>query len=120
MLQAALAPISTPPFQRFIWGLCGTTRHPFRNAHTHLCRVLLMEQDVSHRIGAPSSVAAGPRYSLVWKLVLLPKQGTQAAGQATGQRQEQQQFLSLSRPQWGAPQRFGSASSIGAAGVAAL
>ncbi|KAL6754853.1 hypothetical protein V8C86DRAFT_280056 [Haematococcus lacustris] len=37
-------------------------------------RVVLMDQDTSHRISPPSAVAAGaPRYSLVWKMVWLPR-----------------------------------------------
>jgi hypothetical protein len=35
-------------------------------------RVVLMDQDVLHRVSAPSAAAARPRYSLVWKLALLP------------------------------------------------
>ncbi|GIL87072.1 hypothetical protein Vretimale_14232 [Volvox reticuliferus] len=36
-------------------------------------RVVLLEQDLPHRISAPSLEAPGPRYSLVWKLVLVPR-----------------------------------------------
>ena len=33
-------------------------------------RAVLMDQDVLHRVSAPSAAAGGqPRYSLVWKLV---------------------------------------------------
>ena len=35
-------------------------------------RVVLMDQDVLHRVSAPSAAAKRPRYSLVWKLALLP------------------------------------------------
>ena len=36
-------------------------------------RAVLMDQDVLHRVSAPSAAAGGrPRYSLVWKLVLPP------------------------------------------------
>lgn len=35
-------------------------------------RAVLMDQDVLHRVSAPSAAAGGrPRYSLVWKLVSL-------------------------------------------------
>jgi probable phosphoglycerate mutase len=56
-----------------------------------------MDQDVTHRLSAPSSLAGNtPRYSLVWKLVFLPKQpGAQC---------------SISRPEWGEPDAFGSAA----------
>eukprot|EP00658_Telonema_sp_P-2_P006618 TRINITY_DN12501_c0_g1_i3.p1 TRINITY_DN12501_c0_g1~~TRINITY_DN12501_c0_g1_i3.p1 ORF type:complete len:385 (+),score=90.56 TRINITY_DN12501_c0_g1_i3:231-1385(+) len=37
-------------------------------------RAVLMEQDMTHRICAPSAAAGRPRYSLVWKLVFLPKE----------------------------------------------
>ena len=54
-----------------------------------------------HRINSASAGTAALRFSLVWKLVMLPK--AEAA--------------SLSRPEWGQPLRFGSAGGppIGAA-----
>ena len=36
-------------------------------------RAVLMDQDILHRIVQPSRRAKGARYSLVWKLALLPK-----------------------------------------------
>lgn len=54
-------------------------------------RVALMHQDLLHRICAPSPAAGRPRFSLVWKLLLLPRGGEAA---------------SISRPEWGAPLRF--------------
>ena len=37
-------------------------------------RAVLMDQDVLHRVTAPSAAAGGrPRYSLVWKLVSLAR-----------------------------------------------
>ncbi|MEW5299067.1 MAG: hypothetical protein WDW36_002116 [Sanguina aurantia] len=36
-------------------------------------RVVLMDQDMTHRISVPSKESQGPRYSLVWKLVFFPK-----------------------------------------------
>ena len=36
-------------------------------------RMVLMDQDITHRVSAPTKVAGRPRYSLVWKLALLPK-----------------------------------------------
>ncbi|CAG9463824.1 unnamed protein product [Pedinophyceae sp. YPF-701] len=58
-------------------------------------RVVLMDQDVPHRVSAPSPVAGDvPRYSLVWKLVLLPHSTSR--------------LTTLSRPEWGAPLQLGS------------
>lgn len=59
-------------------------------------RVVLMDQDVPHRISGPSKLAGCPRYSLVWKLVFCPK----VRGASP----------SISRPEWGPPTRFGSAA----------
>eukprot|EP00798_Chlamydomonas_sp_ICE-L_P018106 gene18106-24538_t len=59
-------------------------------------RMVLMDQDVPHRVSAPSSAAKGcPRYSLVWKLVFYPKSGDAAPPP------------SICRPQWGTPVRVG-------------
>ena len=38
-------------------------------------RMILMDQDVTHRVSAPSALAQRPRYSLVWKLVFFPRSG---------------------------------------------
>lgn len=64
-------------------------------------RVVLMDQDVQHRIEPPRA-AAGParaRYSLVWKLCLHPKndvsQGSAGEGLCCGKR-----VLSLCPPSW--------------------
>ncbi len=67
-------------------------------------RVVLMDQDVPHRIGAPS-IAAGtqPRFSLVWKLVFWPKQDY-AQGLATGVLQE----MSIAKKQWGPAVHLGA------------
>ena len=62
-------------------------------------RAVLMDQDVLHRLSAPSKRAGGcPRYSLVWKLVFLPRQA--------GQR------CCLARPEWGKPTDIGSAARL--------
>lgn len=64
-------------------------------------RAVLMDQDVLHRLSAPSRLAQGqPRYSLVWKLVFLPLGGAQP---------------SIARPEWGSPTAFGSAAKMQAA-----
>ena len=67
-------------------------------------RVALMEQDLPHRLSAPSRAAGRPRFSLVRKLALWPREGTEAWARP-----------SVLRAEWGAPQRFGSAASAVAA-----
>lgn len=58
-----------------------------------------MDQDVLHRLSAPSRLAESwPRYSLVWKLVFLPK----SAGQT----------CCIARPEWGRPTDIGSAAHL--------
>ena len=61
-----------------------------------------------HRISAPSRVAPGPRYSLVWKLVWVPREGGQ--GPARVQQEREAGYQSLCRPEWGEPVRIGSAN----------
>lgn len=86
-----------------------------------------MDQDMPHRISAPSRQAPGPRYSLVWKLVLVPKddhpahaavgagqegdeQGAAGEGGDAGAGEGTAALLSICRPEWGEPVRLGSAS----------
>eukprot|EP00775_Hariotina_reticulata_P003171 gene3171-biopygen4832 len=61
-------------------------------------RAVLFDQDITHRLSAPSPAAGRPRYSLVMKLVMLPKK----AGAA----------CSIARPEWGQPTYFGSAGQV--------
>ena len=62
-------------------------------------RAVLMDQDVLHRLSSPSKLAGGsPRYSLVWKLVFLPKQAAQSC--------------CIARPEWGRPTDIGSAAKL--------
>lgn len=61
-------------------------------------RAVLLDQDVTHRLSPPSKVAQRPRYSLVWKLLMLPK--TPGA------------TCSLARPEWAPPTYFGSAARV--------
>lgn len=64
-------------------------------------RAVLLDQDIMHRVSPPSSAAEGrARFSLVWKLALLPR----LPGQA----------LCLARPEWGPPVSFGSAARVDA------
>jgi hypothetical protein len=60
-------------------------------------RAVLMHADVLHRISAPSAIAQRPRYSLVWKLVFIPR-----AGDAPRSRE------SVRRTEWGEPTRLGT------------
>ena len=57
-------------------------------------------QDVPHRINRAAASTDALRFSLVWKLVFLPKQ----AGSSTA--------CCLSRPEWGKPACFGSAARL--------
>ena len=73
-----------------------------------LCgRCVLMDQDVVHRVNAPSALAEAPRYSFVEKLVFLPRAGEQGgAGAHCGAEP------SIARRAWGAPTAFGSAARL--------
>lgn len=53
-----------------------------------------MEQDILHRLSCPSLKAQRPRYSLVWKMIFVAKEGT----------------VQLARPEFGTPTYFGSAA----------
>jgi hypothetical protein len=54
-----------------------------------------MDQDVTHRVSAPSGLAGKlARYSLVWKLLFIPKPGNVRPS-------------SIARPEWGEPIRWG-------------
>ena len=61
-------------------------------------RAVLMHQDALHRVSTPSMLARRPRYSLVWKLVFIPR--PELAGGRTRE--------SICRPEWGAPLAFGT------------
>ena len=64
-------------------------------------RAVLMHQDVLHRVSTPSLLARRPRYSLVWKLIFIPKKPDGADDE------------SICRPaEWGTPVRLGG---VGAA-----
>jgi len=61
-------------------------------------RVVVMDQDVSHKVTPPTEAADGrPRYSLVWKLVLHAKESQVSGTSSYGS-------------EWGTPLEFGSAS----------
>ena len=58
-------------------------------------RVLLMDQDATHRVSPPSRTTDVPRYSAVFKLCFYPK--------------DAETRPSLTRKEWGEPVRFGTA-----------
>ncbi|KAL6781906.1 hypothetical protein ACKKBF_B09910 [Auxenochlorella protothecoides x Auxenochlorella symbiontica] len=65
-------------------------------------RALLMHQDVVHRLSAPSAAAGGrPRFSLVWKLALVPRRAGRGVDLARAAA-------------WGLPTPFGSAAHMAA------
>eukprot|EP00879_Flechtneria_rotunda_P012225 GHRR01012767.1.p1 GENE.GHRR01012767.1~~GHRR01012767.1.p1 ORF type:complete len:420 (+),score=129.30 GHRR01012767.1:107-1366(+) len=68
-------------------------------------RAVLMDQDIVHRLSTPSASAGRPRYSLVWKVVMWPKQQGAAC--------------SIARPEWGRRTYFGSAAHVEQAAKAA-
>jgi probable phosphoglycerate mutase len=58
-------------------------------------RTILMDQDITHRMSAPSKLANGkPRYSLVWKLLFVPKDAAISP--------------SIAKTAWGPPVRLGA------------
>jgi probable phosphoglycerate mutase len=87
-----------------------------------------MDQDVTHRINRPSSAAPGPRYSLVWKMLWLPKKppgsqprrrrstSSRGGGRSGAAGAGSEQQPGLARADWGEPQRVGSASATGPEG----
>ena len=62
-------------------------------------RAVLMHQDVLHRVSTPSLIARRPRYSLVWKLLFVPKQRPEADGGGGTLRG----LETISRPEFGMP-----------------
>ena len=59
-------------------------------------RVVLMDQDILHRVSTPSQIAGVPRYSFVLKLCFFPK--------------HKEQKMTLIRDAWGEPCHFGTAA----------
>jgi probable phosphoglycerate mutase len=74
-------------------------------------RCVLMDQDLLHRLSAPGRAAGRPRYSLVWKLALMPRPAAAVRGRSAPAGGEAEQALtSIARPEWGRPMPFGSAA----------
>jgi hypothetical protein len=61
-------------------------------------RIVLMDMDVPHRLSPPSAIAGRPRYSLVWKLLFIPRTSKQRC--------------CIARPEWGRPIPFGSEARV--------
>lgn len=62
-------------------------------------RAVLMDQDILHRVSTPSQVAGSrPRYSLVWKLVFMPRVA--------------EQQCCIAKASWGPPTALGSAARV--------
>ena len=57
-----------------------------------------MHQDVLHRVSTPSMLARRPRYSLVWKLLFVPREPKPPAGAPE----------TICRPEWGEPTLIGA------------
>lgn len=65
-------------------------------------RALLMDQDALHRVSAPLAGAGGrPRFSVVWKLALVPRRGDAATAPHD-----------IFRPGWDPPALIGSAARV--------
>ena len=71
-------------------------------------RVVLMHQDVLHRVSPPSALACRPRYSLVWKLIFVPKARSDSNSQASAMASAAtiDRCETICRPEWGEPVRF--------------
>ena len=70
-------------------------------------RVVLMDQDVTHRVSPPTRAANGrARFSLVYKLVFFPRAGA-AADASLWER-------GIARAEWGPPSPIGSAAKLAA------
>lgn len=68
-------------------------------------RVVLMHQDIIHRLSSPSSLACGkPRLSIVWKLIFIPKK--------EDTRDEEGRYLHISKREFGHVCSFGSAAKV--------
>ena len=70
-------------------------------------RVVLMDQDVTHRVSPPTRAAGErARYSLVYKLVFFPRE----CGKGKAELWER----GIARPEWGVPSPIGSAAKLAA------
>lgn len=96
-------------------------------------RVVIMDQDVLHRLSTPSQQAGmRPRFSLVWKLLFFPRPPLPSpfaispspnavpstsplqhpSFEGREQPSEEGQVMTIVRPDWGPPVMFGSAATL--------
>ena len=103
----------TVSFACFSHGCSKPAVSKYKHSHTSCCSCLISSllqcrpdsnaiiavlQDILHRVSTPSQVAGSrPRYSLVWKLVFMP-------------RAEQQ--CCIAKASWGPPTALGSAARV--------
>ena len=102
------------PFQQqgllhWTFGCCPSERDPSSSK-------LIFKCVMSHRLSVPSATAGRPRYSLVFKLVMVPRQrgegGAGSAGMAAAApgSGEGSDCCCIARPEWGRPVAFGSSA----------
>ena len=74
-------------------------------------RAILMHQDVCHRVSTPSISARRPRYSLVWKLLFVPRAGMGSpvpeAAKGNAHFAPPRERETICRPEWGPPTQLG-------------
>eukprot|EP00793_Prasinoderma_coloniale_P004158 PRCOL_00006334-RA len=78
-------------------GACGLFSRPAPG------RIVLMDQDVKHRVSPPSANAKRPRYSLVWKLAFYPHPGGAGYGDKDTTEATRRGHYALTRKRWGKP-----------------
>jgi probable phosphoglycerate mutase len=75
-------------------------------------RLVLMHQDVWHKISPPSADAKRPRYSLVWKLALTPKKNDEKARERGAAASSTRERSTIARPEFGQISSLGSAARL--------
>ena len=75
-------------------------------------RLVLMHQDVWHKISPPSADAKRPRYSLVWKLALTPKKNDEKARERGAAASSTRERSTIARPEFGQISPLGSAARL--------
>jgi hypothetical protein len=75
-------------------------------------RLVLMHQDVWHKISPPSVDAKRPRYSLVWKLALTPKKNDEKARERGAAASSTRERSTIARPEFGQISPLGSAARL--------
>ena len=75
-------------------------------------RLVLMHQDVWHKVSPPSADAKRPRYSLVWKLALTPKKNDEKAPERGAAASSPRERSTIARPEFGQISPLGSAARL--------